>query len=96
MFQECSHVLYKTRRNRVQSESEKVFDLGAENQDGNTAGKPHRDGIGNVFDHRAQSRDSHGQQKSAGENGADHQVIETVLLADTQENDDERPGGATD
>ena len=96
MHNQHFHLLDEFRGHIIHSQTKEVLELGAKNEHRNAAGKTHRDRIGNILNHCPQARDAHDQQKAAGQNGADHEVVETVFGADAIKDHNERAGGSAD
>ena len=74
MLEKHFHLLDEIRGHLVHTQAEKIFDLRAEYDDGNPAGKTGCDRVGNVFDHRTELRQRHDDQHDAGHDCADDQV----------------------
>ena len=89
MFGQHLHLFDELRWHFIDLQTEKILDLRREKQHRNPAGEAHRYGVGNVFDHRAEPGHPHEQQKNAGDDCADCQIIEPVLHPDSVKNNDE-------
>ena len=85
-------LLHEVRRHRVQIQTEEILDLGTEDQHGDSAGEPHRDRVGDEFDHRAHPRESHHQQYDARHHRTDEQIIQAIFGDDPIDNHDKRSG----
>lgn len=94
MFNENFHFGEKVGWHFVYGQSAEVFNLRAENEDGDAAGKPRRDGVRDIFDHRSQARRTHDEQYHSGHNGTDGKIGGSVLGINAIQNDDERAGRA--
>src|SRR5215813_6516279 len=75
-------------------EPEVVLDLSAEDENGDAAGEADCDWIRDVFDHRAETGESHDQQDDSCHDCADEQIARAVLLADAVQDNDESAGRA--
>ena len=70
-------------------ETQKVFYLGGEDSEGNTAGEAYDDGVGYVADDGSKTKHAKQDEEEACHNGGDGQACETVLLDDAVDDDDE-------
>ena len=84
------HAPHKIPGNRPGVQSEKVFDLGAGNEDGDAVGKAHDHRAGNELDRRAQAGGSQHHEQAAGHDGAHQQAIEAIARQNAGDDHDKR------
>src|SRR5204863_497551 len=77
-------------------QSEKVFDLSREDDDGDAGREAGDDGIRDELDERAHARESHRDEQDAGDDGADDEAFVAVFRDDAVDDDDECASGTTD
>ena len=76
--------------------AKQIFDLGGENNDGDTAREPDDHRVRNVFDHDAEFRVSDQDKKHARDKGRDDEAVCAVLLNDPINNDNKSAGRPAD
>jgi len=77
-------------------EPEKILDLAHEDHDGNAIGKTDDDADRDEADQHAHLGEPHEKEQDAGDDGCDHQVLETVDADDAEHDGDESAGRAAD
>src|SRR5258708_6934879 len=83
---------YEVGGNGVHPQTQKIFNLAAEDDDGDSRSKSSRDGMGNKLDEGSKATQSHQNEEHAGHERGNDQALVTEIRNDPRDNHDERAG----